>query len=113
MAKIAKPPTHEDDPIMTPEAVGRLVGKSGNTVRLWVRDGLFRSVDIVRTPRGLPGIRLSAVEAYLAGTNLSIDREQLDKEIGSIAQQATLDKESKRRAEQRKREAIERLEHKE
>lgn len=56
-------PTAEDDPILTPEEVGRRLGKSGTTIRRWINDGLL---DYVQNPKGLPGVRQSDVNRYLA-----------------------------------------------
>lgn len=79
--KQTNPATHKDDPILTPEAVGRIIGTSGNTVRRWIREKLFHSDDIVRKPNDLYGIRLSAVRRHLSGTGMVIDNSRLKEQI--------------------------------
>ena len=56
------------DPVITPEEVGRRIGKSGNTVRRWIQDGLLKSVLL---PSGLRGVRESEVNAMLRGSALA------------------------------------------
>ena len=62
-----KPKTHEEDPLLTPHAVGKLIGKRGETVIRWCQDGLLKAV---RMPSGLWGIRESEVNKLLAGSAL-------------------------------------------
>lgn len=38
------PKPHKEDPIMSPNEVGRLVNKTGNTIRQWIKDGLLRAI---------------------------------------------------------------------
>jgi len=43
MAKQAVP-THKEDEILTPNEVGAMVRKSGNTIRQWIKDGLLEAI---------------------------------------------------------------------
>ena len=61
-------PTHEEDPILTPEEVGRRLGKSGTTIRRWIHEGLLT---FVPNPRGLPGVRESQLNQFLGGSALN------------------------------------------
>jgi hypothetical protein len=62
------PPTHEDDPIITLAEVGRQTGLSRSTISRWVQSGAFEAEKILRKPNGLPAIRQSAINTFLAGT---------------------------------------------
>lgn len=62
------PPTHQDDPILTPEEVGRRLGKTGVTIRKWIQDGLLESLP---TPSGLRGVRTSEVNKFLGGSAIT------------------------------------------
>lgn len=64
------PPTHQEDPLLTPEAVGRLIGKTGRTVRNWCADGLMEAI---RQPGGLWMVRRSVVNKFLAGSCLDVN----------------------------------------
>lgn len=67
---VESPPTHAEDPILTPEEVGRRIGKTGQTVRNWIRDGLL---EVVRMPNELPGVRQSEVNKLLAGSAMEVE----------------------------------------
>ncbi len=82
------PPTHGDDPILTPSAVGRVIGMSRQTVTRWVHEKMFRPEDIVRKPNNLLGIRLSAVRRHLSGTGMAIDPARLKEEVRLDAEAA-------------------------
>lgn len=55
---IDEPATSLDDEIITPNQVGLLIGKSGQTVRNWIRDGLLTYVRFPGSP-GSIGVRRS------------------------------------------------------
>lgn len=61
------PPTHSDDPLITPEEVARRIGKTGPTVRQWIKDGLLKAI---RQPSGLFMIRTSEVNKLLGASAL-------------------------------------------
>lgn len=62
-----KPPTHKEDPILTPTEVGRRIGKAPNTIFGWIKDGLLEAIP---QPGGRWGVRESTVNRLLAGSNL-------------------------------------------
>jgi excisionase family DNA binding protein len=64
---VADPPTHQDDPLLTPSEVGRQLGKSPNTIVNWIRDGLLNAV---RMPSGLWAVRKSEVNKLLTASAL-------------------------------------------
>lgn len=66
-----EPATHEEDPLLTPEEVGRRIGVAGRTVRRWCADGLMEHI---RTPGGLWKIRTSDVNRFLAGSDLAVKK---------------------------------------
>lgn len=61
--------TVEDDPFLTPEAVGRKLNKSGVTIRRWIRDGVLTGI---RYPskfgRSSFGVRTSEVQKFIDGS---------------------------------------------
>lgn len=65
------PVTHEDDPFLTPEHAGRLIGKAGRTVRRWCDEGLMEATRV--SGRGWM-IRTSVVNRFLGGTNLPVQK---------------------------------------
>jgi predicted site-specific integrase-resolvase len=69
-----KAATHEEDPILSYCEVARRVGKHPTTVGRWVRDGLLT---IIRMPSGMPGIRESQVHAFLGGSALGEENDQI------------------------------------
>ena len=81
-----KPATHKDDPVLTPGAVGRIIGVSAQTVRRWIRDKMFRHEDVVRKPSGLFAIRLSAVERVLSGMSITMDPSRVQEESRLLAE---------------------------
>lgn len=65
---ITDPPKHEEDPIITLAEVARQTGLSRSTISRWVQTGAFEPDKILRKPNGLPAIRQSAINTFLAGT---------------------------------------------
>lgn len=62
------PPTHEDDPFMSPSEVAKALGKHPNTVYNWIRDGLLKAI---RLPTGRLVVRRSEVNKLLSGSALN------------------------------------------
>lgn len=64
------PPTHEQDPLLSPSEVARALGKHPNTIYQWIRDGLL---DAIRHPSGRVVVRRSVVNKLL--TNSALDQQ--------------------------------------
>lgn len=60
--------THQEDPMLTLAEAGRRVGRSANSIKNWINDGLLRSV---RDPSGLSRIRQSELEKFYGATALA------------------------------------------
>jgi predicted site-specific integrase-resolvase len=56
--------------LLSPEVVGRQIGRSGETVRSWIRDGILAAI---RLPNGLFKVRKSQVNAILSAS--AIDKQ--------------------------------------
>lgn len=63
------PLTHEDDPILNLSEVGRMIGKSPQTIGRWCQDGLLRCLPL---PNGLRGVRKSEINKFLGGSALDV-----------------------------------------
>lgn len=61
------PPSHEDDPLLSPAEVARRLGRHPQTVWNWIREGL---VEVVKQPGESIRVRQSVVNRFLRGTNL-------------------------------------------
>lgn len=61
-----QPPTHEEDPLLSFNEVGRRLGRHPTTVAGWVKDGLLEAT---REPGGLRRVRTSEVNKILAGAS--------------------------------------------
>lgn len=66
--KNSNPPTHEEDPFMSPSEVAKALGKHQNTVYNWIRDGLLNAI---RHPTGRIVVRRSEVNKLLSGSALN------------------------------------------
>lgn len=63
------PLTHQEDPLLTPRAIGKLLGKHPSTIRNWIDSGLL---ECVIQPTGRPMVRTSVViQAFPEASNLS------------------------------------------
>lgn len=62
------PPTHEDDPFMSPSEVAKALGKHPKTIYSWIRDGLLKAQ---RHPTGRIVVRRSEVNKLLSGSALN------------------------------------------
>jgi len=61
------PPTHKDDPLLSPTDVGRQLGKSPQTISRWIQDGLLKAIPL---PGGRVAVRKSEVNKFLGGSAL-------------------------------------------
>jgi hypothetical protein len=90
-AKIAQHPAvqdfvpHSDDPFLTLQAAGELVGRSGQTIRNWIAEGYVESeID----PSGLRRVRKSKLLRFFRGTALG---EPFSAETMTVEQQGQYD----------------------
>lgn len=67
VAGSTNPPTHEEDPLLSPSEVARAIGKHQNTIYNWIRDGLLKAT---RHPTGRIVVRRSEVNKLLANSAL-------------------------------------------
>lgn len=63
------PPSHDDDPLLSPAEVARRMGRHPQTITNWLNDGLLEHTN---EPGGRRRVRLSVVNRFLRGTNLPI-----------------------------------------
>ncbi len=56
------PKTHQEDPLLSLSEAGRQLGKSPNTIKRWILDGLLT---FCRRPNGLMAVRQSQVDRLL------------------------------------------------
>lgn len=70
-------PTHKEDRIMSPNEVGKMIGKCGQTVRNWCKEGLLDFVQYTGRPKGHFGIRRSDAVRLISNSALA-DKVQFD-----------------------------------
>lgn len=63
---VSTPPTHKEDPILSPAEVARRIGKSGPTVIEWIKSGLLRAIWM----HGRWGVRTSEVNKLLEASEI-------------------------------------------
>ena len=59
-----RPPSHQEDPLLTLSEVARYIGKSRPTIVRWCRDGLLKTERIGHKEH----IRQSVLDTFLGGT---------------------------------------------
>lgn len=62
---------HEEDPMLSYSEAGRLVGRTGQTIKNWVTDGYVRAF---RDPSGSHRVRKSELIAFYNNSAMGITR---------------------------------------
>ena len=69
--------TNFDDPMLTLSEAGAIVGKSRQTIRRWIADGLLRGV---RDPSGLHRVRRSELLKFYGASALAAAEDGIESE---------------------------------
>lgn len=65
--KRVRPATHREDPLLSLAQAGKQLGKDGQTIGRWIKQGLMQCV---RLPNGLHCVRQSQIDKILELTQI-------------------------------------------